>query len=161
MSIPAGTKIVMIDYVMPLEKRKRGVCGPYYRIVPPIQERGRCGFYHASKGMKMDRAGSSFRLRFQEASDLLPSTAYRLRHIEGYYCDDHGDQTMVPIVARLPKRRGFLVGWTMGNGMWASLDDAIHYNGEEDAARAAHEDARIAAEIEQEYQREEEERLQA
>lgn len=143
--------IVLIDYRRSLAARRdaRKSCGPY-RWTPARPGSGR-SFYQFSKGgLRMDPAGSTFDLRLEEANDLLPSGS-RLRRVNGYYCDEFQDCTIIPIVARLPRSRGFLAGWTMGAGMLASLDATIWETAEE-AARAAHDEAERDAEREREYQ---------
>lgn len=145
-------EITLINYRRPLAERakSRKVCGPY-RWRPAKVGTGR-GFYQASKGLFMDPGGSSFDLRLEEANNILPSYS-RTARSDGYYCDQFGDATLTPIVARLPKGRGFLAGWTMGAGMCASLDATI-YADAESAAYAAHSIAENDAEREREYQAE-------
>jgi hypothetical protein len=126
-----------------LEQRK--YTGPYYWS--PAKPGGGRGFYQASRYLGMDRAGSSFELRLEDANDHLGHS--RMSQITGYYTDEDGD-TLKPIVARLPHSRGFLAGWTMGAGMCASLELDV-YDTIEDAARAAHSVAEYAAEKERDY----------
>ena len=103
----------------------------------------------------MDRTGSPIALRLEEANQHLSYS--RLSNINGYYCDMDGDgDTLQPIIARLPHGRGFLAGWTMGEGMCASLDGHI-WTDEEEAARAAHDLAEHDAERSREAQAREEE----
>lgn len=129
-------QIVMLDYQRPLKVRAaaRKSVGPYsWRPARPMTGRG---FYQASRGLECDPRGSSFALRLEDANEHLPSS--RLRQINGYFCDPDGDgDTLRPIIARLPRARGFLAGWTMGEGMAAALGAEI-YADPEDAARAAH-----------------------
>jgi hypothetical protein len=143
-------KITMIDYRRPMVERAkaRKFCGPYcWRPSKPGNGRG---FYQSSKGLFMDRAGSSIDLRIERANDHLGQS--HLADVNGYYCDPYGDgETLRPIVARLPRSRGCLAGWTMGGGMCASLGGTI-YEDIQDAARAAHDDAEQCAEREREYQ---------
>ena len=143
--------IVMIDYRRPLAARRdaRKSCGPY-RWTPARPGSGRSFYQFGKGGLRMDPAGSSFALRLEWANDLLPRGS-RLGLINGYFCDEFQDCTMIPIVARLPRSRGFLAGWTMGAGMLASLDATI-WETAEDAARAAHDEAERSAESEREYQ---------
>lgn len=153
-------EIVLINFRRSLAARRdaRKSCGPY-RWTPAKPGAGR-GFYQASTGgLRMDPAGSSFSLRLEWANDILPAGS-RLRFVNGYFCDEFEDCTMVPIVARLPRSRGFLAGWTMGAGMCASLDATIWETAEE-AASAAHDEAERAAEREREYQERERERFEA
>lgn len=144
--------IVLIDFSRPLRERlaSRKHAGPYHWTPSEKQGEGR-GFYQG-KGLVMDRAGSSFALRLELANDSLRGS--RLALTNGYYCDEHQDSTMTPIIARLPRSRGFLAGWTMGAGMCAALDFGI-YETAEDAARAAHSKADHDAEKERAYQEEE------
>lgn len=71
----------------------------------------------------------------------------------GWFCDDVGDDTIRGIVAVLPRSRGYLAGWSMGEGMASMLHEEIHEE-LDDAVRAADEDARIVAESEREYRAE-------
>lgn len=145
-------EIVLINYARPLKARAaaRKMVGPY-RWRPAGPHRGAhpgVGFYSATGDMlKMDSHGSSLRLRLEDANAHISG---RLSHTSGYFCDadGHGD-TLKPIIARLPRGRGFLAGWTMGEGMCATLDGHI-YADEHDAALAAHGEAESAAEAQRE-----------
>lgn len=132
------------DFSRPLRERKeaRKHCGPYQWT--PTQPGGGRGFYQSSKGLYCDRSGSIFSLRLSYANEHLTYHS-RLSRIEGYYCDEHGDQTLSPIIARLPHGRGYLAGWTMGAGMCASIDLTI-WADEREAAIAAHNLAEMDAE---------------
>ena len=123
------------DFSVPMRKRfaSREHVGPYC-WTPTTPGKGR-GFYQSSDGLRCDKAGSTFDLRLELANDHLHGA--RLSSINGYYCDRNEDQTLTPIIARLPRGRGFLAGWTMGNGMAASIGADI-YATAEDAAYAAH-----------------------
>jgi len=123
--------------------------GPYRWTPTQAPTNGR-GFYQSSNGLWPDLAGSTFRLRLEEANNSLPSY-YREIDIDGYYTNEWQDDTLQPIMARWPRSRGFLAGWTMGEGMCASLD-AMIYDSAKDAAMAAHSIAEIDAEREREYQ---------
>lgn len=132
------------DFSRPMRQRleSRKHCGPYY-WTPTKPGAGR-GFYQSSKGLHCDKAGATFDLRLEEANDHLQGS--RLSHITGYYCDRDGDgDTLQPIIARLPRGRGYLAGWTMGAGMCAAIDCGI-YATPEDAAHAAHSKAEYDAE---------------
>ena len=146
-------EIVMIDHGRPLAARlaSRKYCGPY-RWAPAAPGTGR-GFYSGSSALDMDSHGSSFRLRLEDANDHIRD---RRNQIRGYYCDSDCTDTLQPIIARLPRGRGFLAGWTMGARMCASLEGYI-YPDAESAASAAHCVAEYAAEREREYQEELEE----
>lgn len=132
------------DFSMPLIKRAemRKHCGPYQWT--PAKPGGGRGFYQSSRGLYCDRTGSIFDLRLTEANEHV-NRASSLYRINGYYCDNFGDCSLMPIVARLPHGRGFLAGWTMGPGMCASIDLTLHDN-ERDAAYAAHDMAERDAE---------------
>ena len=134
------SRITMIDYRRPLAERAnaRKFCGPYY-WTPAKPGKGR-GFYQASKGLRMDPRGSSFDLRLDYANTHAP---YQRRGSGPFWSEN--DCEFTAIIARLPHGRGFLAGWTMGNGMLASLDAYI-WPDIEGAAQAAIDDARQAAE---------------
>jgi hypothetical protein len=136
-------KITMVDYARPMAKRleSRKVCGPY--MWSPSRPGNGRGFYLANKGLCVDQRGSTFDLRLEWANDHLGNS--RLADITGYYIDSYEDETLQPIVARLPNGRGFLAGYTMGNSMASALDGTI-WETIEDAARAAHDEAKTAAE---------------
>lgn len=133
------SRITMIDYGKPLTERAemRKYCGPYY-WAPAKPGNGR-GFYQASKGLRMDSHGSTFDLRLDYANTYAP---YQRRGSGPFRSEN--DSEFTAIIARLPHGRGFLAGWTMGNGMIASLDAHI-WTDIEDAARAAIDEARDAA----------------
>lgn len=96
------------------------------------------------------REGSNVRLRVEDANEHLPSYS-RLSRIDGYYSDEYGIDTLRPAIARLPGGRGFLAGWTMGEGMVTSFDADVIETAE-DAAMQAHDIAERAAEDERAYQ---------
>ncbi len=142
-------EITLIDYQRPLAARAaaRKSAGPY-RWRPTPTGKGR-GFYCAQTGggLVMDRAGSSLELRLEEANAHLGHT--RLAFTDGYFCDLDGGDTLQPIIARLPKDRGFLPGWTMGAGMCGSLGSHA-YSEAADAAYAAHQMAESDADASRE-----------
>ena len=135
-----------------LESRK--FCGPY-RWRPAKPGTGR-GFYSSSESaLVMDREGSPLGLRLKWANDHLSHS--RLSAVRGYCCDlDGAGDTLKPIVARLPRGRGFLAGWTMGKGMCGALDAYVWPDATE-AARAAHGMAESDAEESAEHQERERE----
>lgn len=137
-------EIITHDFQRPLRERAkaRKFCGPY-RWRPSEPGKGR-GFYQACNGLHMDRAGSTLDLRLELANDCLPRS---WRRPDAYWADDDGFTKLIPIVARLPHSRGFLAGWTMGEGMCASLEPEVFHE-IEDAARAAHDAAEHQAEAE-------------
>lgn len=132
--------IILRDLSKPLPQRHHKHCGPY--MWTPAQPGNGRGFYQASRGLHC--GDSTFRLRLEYANDVLPRHS-RLAGIDGYYTDEFCDQTISPIIARLPRSRGFLAGWTMGGGMLAAVDADI-YDTAEDAAQAAHNKAEYDAE---------------
>lgn len=121
-------------------KKKRELrkhCGPYYKPEP-----------HPVTG---PHPGGSFYLN----SDFMPGRSWQwgdevvdLGH-SGWYCDEYGDTIARGLVICLPHGR-FLAGWSLGEGMTSGYDGAL-YTDQEEAARAADEEARIVAEHEQEY----------
>lgn len=138
-------EITLHNFAKPLATRKRTFTGPY-RWTPSVKAAGR-GFYcqHDTREIRCADHGAGFDLRLESANDHLSSYS-RLRQTTGYYCDHDGDgDTLQPIIARLPRGRGFLAGWTMGAGMYASIDFTI-YSEAADAARAAHDMAESDAE---------------
>lgn len=139
------SEITMIDYARPLPARReaRRFCGPY-KWTPSAPGRGR-GFYMSDRDGACDEAGSTFRLRLEFA----PADR---RGVLRYATTADGTE-FIPIVARLPRGRGFLAGWSMGAGMAASLEPE-RYDDEEEAYRAAHDEAARAAEREADYQAE-------
>lgn len=135
--------IIIHNYNRPMKERieSRKHVGPYL-WKPSTPGKGR-GFYCASTGLACDSNGSTFNLRLEYANDHLNG---RLSDITGYYCDEDGDgDTLQPIIARLPHGRGYLAGWTMGQGMCASIDCDI-WETIEDCAREAHRMAEYDAE---------------
>lgn len=124
-----------------LEQARNFVCGSYYHSPPPrvpFKDHG-TGFYLESDGMPG--------LRWKFADEII-----RLNH-KGWYCDEFQDSTIRGIVFTLPKSRGFLAGWTMGEEMASSVECDI-YETQKEAARAADSLAESVAEKEREYQEE-------
>ena len=121
-------------------------CG-YYRWTRDSRAEKRDGFsdYQTKHGLTF------VDLRIDDANDHLDG---RLAQIIGYYIDDFEHETMKPVIARLPRSRGFLAGWSMGEGMLCSFDFGTHGT-ERDAAICAHSIAENAAQREREYQHEE------
>lgn len=69
----------------------------------------------------------------------------------GWFSDECGDDIIRGIVLRLPKGRGFLAGWTMGEHMATNIDVSWVYDDEVEAAFAADSMAEWAAERNREY----------
>lgn len=67
----------------------------------------------------------------------------------GWFIDEHEDDVIRGIVIKLPKARGFLAGWSMGEGMITEVDEHV-YDSARDAALAADSMAENMAERERE-----------
>lgn len=137
--------IFIHDWRKPLRKRleSRKYVGPYM-WKPTAPGSGR-GFYLAAHGL--ETGDSTFRLRLEWANDHISG---RTADITGYYTDEFQHETAKPIIARLPHGRGFLAGYTLGNGMASAIEPEI-YADAESAAYAAHSVAERVAEDEREY----------
>lgn len=153
--IRAGRHVRFYDYSRPIGKRK----SPYHFTSTDVitgrentpQE---TGGYLNSNGTLLDE-GAFCTLRVI-ACHNIPDTECRTirgRFVDhdGWYINDFGE-TLYGIVARLPKSRGYLAGWTLGGGMCATLDRTHVYDDIGDAAYAADSIAERAAEREREYQ---------
>lgn len=93
-------------------------------------------------------------LRWVWCDDIARS----IRHT-GWYTDEDGAADKIRgIVMRLPRSRGFLAGWSMGEGMASEIDRSI-YDDELSAAMAADDCARYAAERQREYEASEQARM--
>lgn len=115
--------------------RAGNACGPYYTSPKPIT-----GGYHSHAGIDG--------LRRVEYADDISGAGIRHR---GWFCDEDQDQTIRGIVVRLTHGR-MLVGWSMGEGMYASIECDEIFTDEIEAAQRADELAESAAESEREYQ---------
>lgn len=118
------------------------------------------GGYITSPAPRVAGAGEVF---FCLDSDFMPGlrwqwcddVATRIQHT-GWFCDSDGQGDKIRgLVMRLPNGRGFLAGWSMGEGMASAVDlatcpDAIS------AALVADDMAQQTAEREQEYREEQE-----
>jgi|GEM_PF-1489310 len=114
------------------------LCGPYTHA--PAPNAGRAGFY-----LDSDFAPG---LRWQWADE----TGARIDHM-GWWADPHGDGDKIRgVVMRLPKGRGFLAGWSMGESMASEIETTRIYSDETGAAYAADSCAEGIAETEREYQ---------
>ena len=144
--------IILRDLTRPVKDRGHApysACGPYMFDPAPSRMRreGWSSYTDASETM------TQFRLRYEDANEHL-SYGCRERRITGYWTDKDGTgDTIKPVVFRLPRKRGWLAGWTMGVGMCASLDAGV-FEDPKDAAYAAHDIADRAAERERDYQAE-------
>lgn len=118
---------------------RRSQCTGEYRHAPKPNNRDGAGFYLGSD--------SPFDMRYE----IRPT---------GYYCDPCQDQTISGLVFRLPRGRGFLAGWTMGENMASSIDYSPIFDSESDAQRCADSMAESVAESELEYQAQETARIE-
>lgn len=148
--------IITHDYRRPLAERARSrkSAGPYHRR--PCQRTGErhpgFGFYtESAEGtgccFRMASHGSNADLRLLKV-DATSRREYFIGDPDGL---DHDSCRFYPVIARLPRQRGFLAGWVMGHGMCGSMDGII-YADEYEAAKAARDEARSTAEAEAEYQ---------
>ena len=141
-SLPKGSKAER------LTEAKNPVCGPYFHSPKPGGGKG-CGFYLESDG--------GIALRWTWADKV---SGAGIEHT-GWYSDEHGDSEKIRgLVLRLPRSRGFLAGWSMGEGMASALECDI-YETEREAALAADSLAENVAEREREHQEEEEAKREA
>jgi hypothetical protein len=133
-----GTHIIH-NLTRPLSKRleSRKHSGPYY---------GKPAYAGIDK-YRSFYLGSDFmpELRWEWADEVV-----RLNHT-GWYCDNYQDETIRGIVLRLPHNRGFLAGWSMGEGMMSEIELDI-YPDQESAAYAADSSAEYAAERQREHE---------
>lgn len=140
-TLPRGSKAKR------LAQRKPVVCGAYYHAPRPLTsgESHGLGFYLDSDGMPG--------LRWQWCDEVKGAS---IRH-KGWFTSEGGwdGETARGIVFRLPHGRGFLAGYSLGEGMCGSLEYDI-YPDEVDAAYAADSYAENVAEREREYQAEQE-----
>jgi len=145
--IKPGQRIIH-DLSKPLADRlkSRQSCGPYY-FTPPNAAQETRGFYLASDFMP--------HLRWQWSDNFTGNGRGRL----GYLYNDFGDY-ISGIVFRLPKSRGFLAGWSMGEGMASELEVCI-YPDEYEAAMAAESLAESAAEKQREFELEDQATIEA
>jgi hypothetical protein len=128
-------------------KRTHGkrTCGPYYRTEPSPNPR--VGFFYLDSDFMPG-------LRWEWADEVEGA---HVNHT-GWYCDEFQDSKIRGLVMRLPRSRGFIAGWSMGEQMASNLDYTVSDNAV-DAARDADRMAERAAEDEREYQERENERL--
>jgi hypothetical protein len=140
-TLPRGSKAKRI------QDHKKPVCGPYYCAPKPNSVDG-TSFYLESDFMPG--------LRWQWCDEVTSS----IRHT-GWYTTEYGDGDKIRgLVLRLPKGRGFLAGWSMGESMASGAEYTI-YATEREAAVAADGIAEIMAEKEREYQAAEDARREA
>jgi hypothetical protein len=131
-NLPRGAKAERLD------RYKKPVVGPYYHAPKPEQAGTGKGFYLASRC-------APFALRWSYADEVRPQISHR-----GWFCDEFQDDKIRGLVFTLPHSRGFLAGWTMGEGMASEVDSTIYATADE-AARAADALAETTADAEWEY----------
>lgn len=123
-----------------LERYKRQIVGPYYHAPKPENAGKGKGFY-------IGDSSPIFDLRWKFCDEVEGS---HITH-RGWWADDFQDTKIRGLVFRLPKGRGFLAGWTMGEGMASAIEGEV-YDDEIDAARAADDLAERVADEEREFQ---------
>ena len=126
-----------------LERRRNSCTGWGYSHAPRPLESGDNGmsFYLDDYGMPG--------LRWTWCDEV---SSAGIKHT-GWYCDDYYDEKIRGIVLRLPRSRGFLAGWSMGECMASNVDYYV-FESEHDAAQCADSMAENAADLEKEYQAE-------
>jgi hypothetical protein len=115
------------------------------------------GYYKASgkePNVSLDTRGIyGCSLRVEDAGEAYRGTT-------GYYGDEEGFKVFVPVVARLSRSRGFIVGYRMSDGGECITLAYSHSYSDRDSARlAAHNYTAHEAEKEREFQAEENERI--
>jgi hypothetical protein len=132
-----------------LAEAKAKSCGPYYHAPTP-NGKGGTAFYLESDG--------PVRLRWQWA-DKVEGVGRAINHT-GWFTDEFGDGDKIRgIVFRLPRSRGFLIGWSMGEGMATAMEPEI-YETTREAAIAADGLAETVAETERENEAKERQRIE-
>lgn len=136
------------DFKKRIERHTNTVTGDYYHAPKPVTKSSSIGFYLDSDGMP------SLRWKWCDKVDYAT-----IRHT-GWFTDEFGDSEKIRgIVLRLPNNRGFLAGWSMGEGMASTVDCDI-ISDEVDAAYQADSMAERDAENERDYQESERERVE-
>lgn len=123
------------------DRRQPRCAGAYYTNGEPItRETAKALFFY------LDDAGQPGR-HWEWADEIDRSIAHR-----GWYTDPNGDrETIRGLVVYLSHGR-CLAGWSMGRGMGSAVETDRIYTDPHEAAHAADEAARIAAEHERDYQ---------
>ena len=116
----------------------------YYHAPKPITSGP-----HPGKGFYLE-AGRTFGLRSRWCDEVA---SHRIDHT-GWYCDDWQGGKIRGFVAKLPQSRGFLIGWSMGEGMASEIGGQVFYD-EMQAAYAADSWAETIAEDYREYREQE------
>jgi len=128
-----------------MERYKNQITGDY-QIAPTPNQSG-TSFYLDSDFMPG--------LRWKWCDEVASSICHT-----GWYCDEYQDSKIRGLVFRLPHSRGFLSAWSMGESMASEMEPYI-YETEREAAYAADEIAREAAEAERAFQEQEEAKREA
>lgn len=124
-----------------LEKAKNRCTGAYYHAPKPVAGA------HPGKGFYLGDHGAPG-LRWAWCDEV---EGVRIDHT-GWFTDDYGTGEKIRgVVFRLPHGRGFLAGWSMGEGMASAVDGYV-WEDEQAAARAADDMAESAAEDQREYE---------
>lgn len=124
-----------------LERRSTSCTGwGYFHAPKPLQRGDNSIFFYLDSDGMPD-------LRWMWADEV---SGVRISH-KGWYCDDCCDEKTRGIVMRLPNKRGFIAGWSMGEGMASSVDYYV-FDNERDAAFGADSMAENVADREREYQ---------
>lgn len=126
-------EIFLHDFSRSLAQRAqtRKHVGPY-RTTPRSDLSAPLFFYMATGREQPAKYGAAFRLRLKSAVDILPA-----KRCNGFYADSAQDTVISPLVARLPRGRGFLAGHTMGAGMSSAIETDTVWQTEEEAAHRA------------------------
>jgi hypothetical protein len=130
--LPRGTRAERLE-----RARSGQACGPYRHAPQPLT-----GGPHPGKGVY--HSGGALG-RWNWADEVDSSISHK-----GWYCDDWMSEVIRGIVISLPHGL-YSSGWSMGEGMAASIDGGIYADSLE-AARAADDSARTATECEREFQ---------
>lgn len=125
-----------------LARYKNPVTGPYYHAPKPVGANHGRGFYLDNHGMPG--------LRWQWCDKVEDTT---INHTGWFTDPDCIGEKIRGVVFTLPKGRGFLAGWSMGESMASELDCHVYETAAE-AAYAADSEAEDAAERECAYQEE-------
>lgn len=150
--------IILRDFARPIRERHSKHVGPYYfgpLQSPPKRSEGWASYEKFCKCEKSGETNTTFRLRIKYADIYLRD--HRLGSIQGYWVTDDCDESIVPVVLLLPKGRGYLSGWSMGDGMCCGVEPEL-YSDPQEAAIMAHQEAERVAdrcrEDEEKFQRE-------
>lgn len=126
-----------------LAKAKNRCTGPYYHAPKPAAGRDN------GKGFYLSDAGAPG-LRWTWC-DEVEGVGRSIDHT-GWFTDNFGTGEKIRgLVFRLPHERGFLAGWSMGEGMASALEYDV-YPDEISAAHAADSLAESAAEDQREFE---------